>query len=325
MYDVVTLGETMLRMTPPGYRRISQTDYLEIEVGGSESNTAVGLAKLGLKTCWLSRLTDNPLGRRIANTLSVHGVDVSHVVWTDQDRIGLYFLEEGKPPRDSFVVYDRAGSAMSRMQPHELPDSVFQPSHARLLHLSGITPALSADAAHTARAALERAQACRWRMSFDMNYRAKLWSHQDALDGCEPFLQSAEIIFISSSDVIRLYALEYDTSPEFMLDALNRRYPHACIVLTNGAKGAMARDTNGTVVTQEAFYTDPTGRIGGGDAFNAGFLYGYLTYDDIAVALRWGAAVAALKYTIPGDMPLIERHEVERLVAGTALKTQVER
>ncbi len=139
-YDVVTLGETMLRLTPPGLKRLEQAMSFEIEVGGTESNMAIGLARLGLKVLWLSRLTDNPLGRLIARTIASHGVDTSRVVWTADDRIGLYFLEEGRAPRGSKVTYDRRHSAISQMRPAELPVELFHADGARLLHLTGITP-----------------------------------------------------------------------------------------------------------------------------------------------------------------------------------------
>src|SRR4051812_14873032 len=119
-FDVVTLGETMLRLTPPLMKRLEQATTLDIAIGGSEYNTSVGLARLGLKVSWISRLTSNGLGSLIANTLRGYGVDTSFVSWTDQDRIGLYFLEEGLAPRGSTVVYDRANSALSRMQPDDL-------------------------------------------------------------------------------------------------------------------------------------------------------------------------------------------------------------
>ncbi len=106
-YDVITLGETMLRFTPPQLKRLEQTTGFDIEVGGTESNTAVGLARLGLNVAWLSRLTDNPLGRIIEQAIAKNGVDTSHIIWTDQDRVGLYFLEEGRIPRGSRVIYDR--------------------------------------------------------------------------------------------------------------------------------------------------------------------------------------------------------------------------
>jgi 2-dehydro-3-deoxygluconokinase len=147
--DVVTLGETMLRLTPANYRRLEQASALDIEVGGTESNMAIGLARLGLKPIWLSRLTNNPMGRLIAGALAAQGVDTSHVVWTDDDRVGVLFFEIGKAPRGSRVIYDRQGSAGSRMRPEELPHDLFQPDRARLFHTTGVTPSLT-DTAHRA-------------------------------------------------------------------------------------------------------------------------------------------------------------------------------
>lgn len=311
-YDVITLGETMIRLTPPGFKRIEQTETFHLEVGGSESNTAVGLARLGLRVCWWSRLTDNPLGRWIESAISRHGVDTTRVMWTADDRVGLYFLEEGKAPRGSRVIYDRADSAASRMTPADLPADLFHPSGARLLHLTGITPALSVDAAATATHALVLAKQAGWRVSFDLNYRGKLWSGEAASAGCEPFMRAADLLLVPSGDARTVYGL--DAEPEAVLSALAGRYPQATIVLTLGADGAMARTPAGELLHQPVFPAQEVDRLGGGDAFSAGLLYGLLTTDDLALALRWGAAVAALKYTIIGDLPLVERGEAEALV-----------
>ena len=149
-YDVLTLGETMARFTPPGFERFGQSRSVEMHVGGSESNTAVGLSRLGFRACWLSRLTNNAIGRWIATEIASHGVDVSWVNWTDEDRVGTYYLERGRPPRSSQVFYDRAGSAMSRMRPEELPAELFTSNAARVFHTSGITLGLSQVARQTA-------------------------------------------------------------------------------------------------------------------------------------------------------------------------------
>lgn len=312
-YDVVTLGETMLRFTPPALRRLEQTLDFELHVGGSESNTSVGLARLGLNVAWLSRLTDNALGHVIARTIASQGVDTSHLVWTSEDRVGLYFLEEGKAPRGSQVIYDRKDSAVSKMQPSDLPVDIFQQDNAKLFHTTGITLAISESAKATATKALELARNAGWRVSFDVNYRAKLWTPKEARASCEPFMQQADIIFIPLRDAKIIFELAEDSSPESVLTMLSKHYPNATVAMTMSAKGALVF-ANGNVYQQDAFKAEEVGRLGGGDAFSAGFLYGYLTFDDIALALRWGAAVAALKYSITGDFPLIEKREVEALV-----------
>src|SRR5690606_746052 len=131
-WDVVTLGETMIRFSPASYKRVEQVSEFDLFVGGSESNTAVGLARLGANVLWVSRLTDNFLGHHIQRTLKQHDVDTSQFIWTDQDRVGLYFIEEGHPPRTNVVVYDRRDSAMSKITPDELPAQIFAPDNAKL-------------------------------------------------------------------------------------------------------------------------------------------------------------------------------------------------
>ncbi len=330
-YDVVTLGETMLRLTPPQMRRLEQATSLDIEIGGSESNTAVGLARLGLKVSWISRLTQNGLGYLIDNTLKGYGVDTSWVSWTEQDRIGLYFLEEGLAPRGSAVVYDRANSALSRMKPGDLSPEIFQPETGRVLHLTGITPAVSSSVALTALYALELAKKARWAVSFDLNYRARLWTPEQARAGCEPFARAADLLIAPLRDARLIYGLTDDTTPEQALSFLQENYPQATVVLTMGKDGAMGRATQGEIINQPVFTAAEVGRIGGGDAFAAGLLYGFLAGNDskmflaerLGLALRWGAAVAALKYSTPGDMPVISRAEAAKLVASSTNSNSV--
>jgi 2-dehydro-3-deoxygluconokinase len=318
-YDVVTLGETMLRLTPPGLQRLEQATHFDVDVGGTESNMAIGLARLGLRVLWLSRLTANPLGRVIAHRIAQHGVDTSRVVWTDEDRVGLLFLEEGKMPRGSQVYYDRRHSAVSRMRPEELPAAVFRAEGARLLHLTGITVALSPSAQATAQQAMQRAKAAGWLMSFDVNYRQQLSDPATAVQGCDPFARAADIVFIPRHDACLLYNLSPHLAPEHIVDTLAARYPQAIVVVTLGSEGAIACAPDTPALRQAAFRAEEVERIGGGDAFAAGFLYAFLTTaagpQRLAQALRWGAAMAALKYTIRGDAPVIERHEVERLLS----------
>lgn len=325
-YDVITLGETMMRFTPPGVQRIDQAPHFELEVGGTESNTSVGLSRLGMKVAWLSRLPSNPLGKRIARTLAGQGVDTSHVVWSATDRLGLYFVEFGDGPRPTQVTYDRADSAMSRMQPEELPAALFAPGRARHLHLTGITIAISKSAAATAHRAMELAQAAGMSFSFDVNYRAKLWSPAESKAGCHPFASAANIFFTPIRDAETIYGVSSD--PETALAQLQAQYPQATVILTLGAEGAIGAEPGKPAIHQSVFPAGTVGRIGGGDAFTAGVLYGYLTDSSenrLATALRWGAAAAALKYTIPGDMSLFEKEEVEALLHSGNQAPQVRR
>src|SRR5436190_4424571 len=178
-YDVITFGEAMIRLSPPNFRRLEQADSLDLQVGGAELNTAVGVARLGRSSAWVSRLTDNPLGRLIANRAREAGVSSEHVVWTKDDRVGVYFLEFGAAPRASGVLYDRKGAAIAGIKPGMVPwAKVF--AGAKWFHVTGITPALSATSAEATREALEAAKSAKLTTSIDLNYRVKLWSQAEA-------------------------------------------------------------------------------------------------------------------------------------------------
>jgi 2-dehydro-3-deoxygluconokinase len=309
-YDVLTFGEAMLRLTPPDFTRMEQTGVLELHIGGSELNTVVGLARLGVGVRWVSRLTDNVVGRLIAGTLAGQGMDTSGVIWTDEDRIGVYYVEEGRPPRASRVTYDRVGSAVSRISLEDVDIAALFDPAPRLLHLTGITPALSAGCHAVATAMLEAAKARGVLVSFDQNYRAKLWGVATARDTCEAYMAAADVVFLPARDAETFYG---DAS----LDALHARYPDATVVVTRGSEGAAAVTPDGETFEHPTFPAETVSRVGGGDAFSAGFLYGYLGGKGTASALRYGAAVAALKYTIPGDLPLVDLEQVEALVRDT--------
>ena len=315
-YDVVTLGETMMRLTPPGFLRIEQTRSFDIWVGGTESNTAIGLSRLGMRAAWISRLPATPMGRYVCNRIGQYGVDVSHVIWTDEDeRLGIFYHERSKPPRASQIIYDRSNSAMSRIQPDDLPEVLFEANSAELLHVTGITLAISESAGATALEAVKRAKRAGWQVSFDTNYRSRLWSGTEAAAGCHHLMSLADIVFCPHSDFLVMYD---DAVPQTALDNLAKTYPDRMIVMTLGAEGALARSASGQVLSQPAILAEEVGRIGGGDAFAAGFLFAWLTYQDLKLALKWGAAMSAHKYTIPGDLPLVDYEEVAALVDGTA-------
>jgi len=315
-YDVLTFGESMMRLTPPGFLRIEQTRTFDIWVGGTESNTAVGLARLGMKAAWLSRLPATPMGRYISNRVAQYGVDVSHVVWADEgERLGIFFHENAQAPRASEIIYDRKDSAMSRMRPADLPDGLFQPDLSRVLHVTGITLAISAAARETVHEAIRRAKAAGWRISFDTNYRGKLWSGAEAASGCDEAMSQADVIFCPLGDYHVIYG---EADEREAIKALAAKYPQALIIMTLGVNGALACKTDGAVIHQPAILAGEVGRIGGGDAFTAGFLYAWLTFDDIDAALKWGVAMSAHKYTIPGDLPLVDHDAVAALVAGAA-------
>lgn len=317
MFDVVTIGETMIRLSPDGYQRWEQAKSLQIHIGGSESNVAVGLARLGLRVSWLSRLTNNDFGRRIATEIAAQGVDTSRVVWTDGDRVGTYYYEEGSPPRNGRVIYDRAASAFTQYTAEELPDELFVVGGARMLHVTGISLALGDKSRGMIHDAVTRARNAGWLVSFDVNYRAKLWSPGEARKHCDRLFQEADIVFLPMRDATTIWELPSDADTRDSLDALAKLRSGKLTVTTMGSLGSAAQ-LNEEQSVEPITPVQPVGRLGGGDAFCAGFLYGWLKKNDVRTALRWGNASAALKYSIPGDLPLFQKIEVEALVSETS-------
>ena len=310
-YDVLTLGETMIRLSPPGYQRLEQTSVLDLHIGGSESNTAVGLSRLGLRAAWVSRLPDNPLGRRVAQELRGQGVDVSSVAWCHEGRMGVYFVEYGRGPRAINVLYDRDGSAMSQMTPADFNLEIV--SKSRLIHLTGITVALSSSCHQLVETLLDEAHRAGVVRSFDINYRSKLWSPEEACRALDPLCQGIDILFITRDDAQIVFGCE--GTAEEVAWALKRRFKAGTVSLTLGAEGAMTIDESGQLYAATPSRTVAVDRLGAGDAFSAGFLYGYLQ-DDVALGIDLGTAMAALKYTIPGDLPLIDLADLEPLLGG---------
>lgn len=313
-YDLITFGETMIRLSTRDYERLEQAQVLDFKHGGTEANVAVGLARMGFKTAWLSRLADNALGRKIVNDLQRWGVDTSHVVWTDEGRIGVFFLEVGAPPRASTILYDRRNSTMSQMTVEDFPWALL--NEAGWLHLTGITAALSDSCYRLVTTAMAHAHAAGLTVSFDVNYRVRLWSPERAREAIAPLCREADVLFVTQADAARVLNVE-SGDPNASLRALAAQFARRVIVLTLSSEGAMAIDKlSGNIFHAAAMPIGYTvDRVGAGDAFAAGFIAGYLE-DGIAKGLLFGTAMAALKLTIPGDYALTSRAEVEALAAG---------
>ncbi|MCY2985765.1 MAG: sugar kinase [Planctomycetota bacterium] len=322
LWDVVTLGETMLRLTPDSNLRLEQAESLQVHVGGSESNTAVGLSRLGKRVAWLSRMTDNHLGRKVERAIAAHGVCTKHIVWTNNDRVGLYFLEAGTPPRNSQVIYDRANSAFSNFQPSDLPSDLFAPFKSKWLHITGISLWLSDSVRETVAEAVKRARSVGWQISFDVNHRSLLCSAKQARQYSQSLFESADLAFLPRRDANNLWGIRVELSDELAMSQLVAMRSGRPTVMTLGTRGAMASDANHSI-TQAIEPVEPIGRLGGGDSFSAGFLSAWLEEQDLRRSLQWATATARLKYSIPGDLPLISRQEVERLLDGNSSETLV--
>lgn len=320
--DVVSFGETMLRLTALDTTRIENTPAFTIYVGGTESNTLASLARLNCKVSWLSALPDNPLGKHVESELRSHGIDTSLVVWdTPASRLGTFYVENAPHPIGLQVYYDRANSACALIDPERVSYSSID--EARILHLTGITPALSKQAYAVFQRFLTRAQQKQIPLSFDVNYRAKLWTPEEAAQKIEEACQQASILFCSYADAAELWGFSGDA--ESVLRQMAQRFGTAKnLVLTLGSKGS-AHLNHGNYDHAPSFPTESNGRFGSGDAFDAGYLYAYLgepLYQELAnnrgatglSPLEFGNALAALKRGIAGDIAVISPADVKMLL-----------
>ncbi|MGQ9629961.1 MAG: PfkB family carbohydrate kinase [bacterium] len=324
MHDVVTFGEAMIRLSPPHFMRLEQAHSFDVVVGGGELNVAVGTTRLGLNSAWVSKLPANPLGRLIQNRVREMGVDTSHIVWSDKGRAGLYFMEFGAAPRASSVLYDRAGSSISMIEPGEVDwKRIF--AETKLFHMSGITPALSKSAAEVTGEALRAAKEAGRIVTFDLNYRAKLWSEAEAEACLTPLTEYIDVLITTEEDTYRVFKIKEDTY-EKVAEKLVDRFKFKAVAITLREDISVWRNNWTAIAYADGkFYKDRTyeveivDRVGAGDSFSAGFIYGYLR-NDIQEGVRYGVAFSALKHSIPGDLNWANKEEVERLIKGASLR-----
>ncbi len=312
--SAVSFGETMIRLSTKNFERIEQARELEVTIGGAESNFAIAFARLGGRAAWISKLTDNPLGRLIVNRIREHGVDISHIIWTKEYRVGLYFIEFGRTPRPINVIYDRKDSAISNINPNEVDWNIL--GDYDVFHTTGITVALSENCAKAVNMAIKKAKELNTLVSFDVNYRSKLWTPKEAFRGLDPMLSDTDILFVTKSDARLIFKIS--GSNEDIARRLYERYRPDILILTLGSEGAMAFDG------EKIYYAQPykleiVDRIGAGDAFDAGFVFRYLETNDVESALEWGSAMAALAHTIPGDPIYVTKEEVEEVIRKRAI------
>lgn len=312
--ELVTIGETMIRlMAEPGIA-LERASTLRVEIAGAESNVAIGLARLGHHTAWISRLPATSIGRLVVNRVREHGVDVSRVRWAGaDDRVGLYYWEDEAPPRPGRVLYDRAQSSFSLAEPDEI-DWDFART-AKRIHLTGITPALGPSSRRLLDRALAVAEESGVAVSFDVNYRARLWTPAEAAEILARILPRVGILFCSSRDALTLFGL--DCPREEQAVELAGRFGVPLVAVTSGSDGAVAWD--GSVRRAAAVLTVAVDPVGRGDAFVAGFLHG-LRGGDIDHALRCGVALAALKQTYRGDVSWATLADLEAVVQAQSVR-----
>lgn len=309
----------MIRFSPVDGEMLEQADYLRADAAGTESNMAAALARMGADVAWVSVLPDHPAGRWIASRLALHGVDTSHVAWSDgrpeqpsrpsrPKRTGVFFLEPGSPPRGSRVVYDRAGSAATGMTPAVVEQAL--QSGARIVHTSGITASLSSECRETVARVLDHRAEGGYRTSFDINYRAKLWSPEEACAVLETMLGEVDILVSTTDDAALIFGM--DGTPEETVEALHGRFGNEVVVLTLAEGGAVGWSAATGFLYTQPYVVEPVDRLGAGDAFDAGLLYGLLR-EDLATGLSYGTALSALCLSERGDMTWSTLEEVKQM------------
>lgn len=294
VHEVITLGEAMVVLYPANPVSLDEVDAVTMSIGGAESNLAILLSRLGHRVAFLSRVGDDPFGRRIRAVLEVEGVDTTHLISDPQARTGVFF-REWLPDGARRVFYYRSGSAASRLSPADLRAEMF--SGTRLLHLTGITPALSADCAAAVEQAIELAHAAGALVSFDPNYRSSLWSPAAARDALLPLMSRVDILLMGHEESRAILEVEDEE------DALRRgsELGARVVVLKKAERGSSAL-AGATLVS--ALIEDVSAAIdpvGAGDAFDAGFLSGWLRGDSLEQALRLGSRLGAATVRVVGD------------------------
>lgn len=334
MKKVITMGEIMLRLSTPGYKRFSQAGAFDVVYGGGEANVAVSLANYGLDARFVSKLPSNPIGDAAVNSLRQFGVKTDYIA-RGGNRVGIYFLETGASMRPSKVVYDRAHSAISEAIVDDFDfDDIF--SDASWFHFSGITPALSKEAAKLTELALIAAKKHGVTVSVDLNYRKKLWSEDEAKEVMSDLMQYVDVCIGNEEDAEKVLGFkpgETDvTTGSLELDGyksifkqMKDTYGFKYVVSTlRESYSASDNGWSALIYDGNEFYHSRkydvriVDRVGGGDSFAAGLIYGLITDKNMADALEFAVAASALKHTISGDFNLVTVDEVETLVGGDA-------
>jgi len=339
MKKVVTFGEIMLRLSPPGKLRFSQANNFDVVYGGGESNVAVSLANYGVPSQFVTRLPENDLGDCALMELRKRGVD-THRIIRGGERLGIYFLETGAVSRGSKVVYDRAHSAMSSIQKGMVDwESVFE--GAGWFHWTGITPAISQGAADACLEAIQVANKMGVTVSTDLNYRKKLWKYgKSPMDVMPELVAGCDVILGNEEDAEKHFGLHpegVDVTHGGSVDGqaylsvlkqLMEMFPRAKKVITTlrGSISASHNTWSGVLYDGKTLFEAPSydithivDRVGGGDSFMGGLIYGLLNYpEDDQNALNFAVAASCLKHTIYGDANLVTVEEVEKLMSGDA-------
>ncbi|HET7695660.1 MAG TPA: sugar kinase [Vicinamibacterales bacterium] len=333
---VVCFGEIMLRLSPPGFERLLQSPVLCATFGGGEANVAVSLAQLGLDSHYVTRLPSHAIGDAAIRALRAEGVNTAHVL-RGGSRVGIYFAETGASQRASTVIYDRANSSISEMAADAVDWNAVM-AGAAWFHVTGITPALGDKAAAATRAAVEAARRAGARVSVDLNYRKKLWTQTQAQAVMRPLMRDVDVVIANEEDLQSVLGVQvagadvtgatldvtaYRDAAESVtkdlgpsLVAITLRESHSAS--DNGWSAVLWDGASGTLHRSQHYAVRLVDRIGGGDSFAAGLIYGMVTGRSHDEALKFAVAASALKQTIPGDFNRVTVAEIDALAKGDA-------
>lgn len=331
----VTFGEIMLRLKSPQNERFFQSPMLEATFGGGEANVAVSLAILGEQACFVTALPKNAIGESAVAELRKHGVDTSYIDMKKDGRVGIYYLETGANQRPSLVVYDRADSCIAKAQPSDFDfDAIMH--DAKWFHVTGITPAVSQNCADCALEAAKAARKAGATVSIDLNYRKKLWKYgKTATEVMRELTKYADVIIANEEDIQKCLGIENSAdvtsgkldkeSYKVLTDEVKRQFPNIKYVAVSlreshsadyNGWGAALNGEKGFYLSRHYEITDIIDRVGGGDSFAAGIIYGLTHYESEEQALNFAVAASALKHSIPGDFNLSRLSEIEALAGG---------
>src|SRR3954470_9294648 len=299
-YDLLTCGETLLRLSPPGMQRLDQARAFEVGIGGTELNVACLLARLSRRTAWVSRLPEGPLGRMVAGEARRHGVDTRFVRWVPDGRLGLMFFETGPAPRNARIIYDRKNSAASELAFEDAPWEALIAASARV-HLSGITPALGPSCRALVAHVAQLAASGRQQVSYDLNYRSTLQTPAEARAMLEAVSPHLELFVVAERDA--RFVLGFTEQAEALAAAIASRYGMPLVALTRlpGSEPGDLLWERGTVRYAPRYKVEIVDRIGAGDSFVGGLIHGLLA-GDLDLAIRLASYAAAVALATPGDI-----------------------
>lgn len=331
---VVTMGEIMLRLSAPGFKRFSQSDSFDVVYGGGEANVAVSLANYGLDAHFVTKLPKHEIGQCAVDSLRKFGVQTDYIA-RGGDRVGIYFLENGASMRPSKVVYDRANSAIAEAEASDFDfDKIFK--DAEWFHFTGITPALGEKAAQLTEEALKAAKRHGVTVSVDLNYRKKLWTPEQAKKVMTNLMQYVDVCIGNEEDAEKVLGFKPGhtdvTKGELELEGykdifkqMKEQFGFKYVVTTlRESHSASDNSWSALIYDGSEFYHSKrydiriVDRVGGGDSFAGGLIYGLISGRDFKQALEFAVGASALKHTIPGDFNLVSVEEVETLIKGDA-------